>query len=123
MRMKHLYELFCSNALERCLFDKLVGEGGSTCVYNCNERAGRFSPTGCMRLTGWRMSLMEKCNGFIIDVISVLKFHIGLTLDADFPGPQSCVSACNRTALSHDLEFIKDRSSAQNPFDSDAISW
>lgn len=28
---------------------------------------------------------MEKCNGFI-DIISALKFHIGLTLDADFPG-------------------------------------
>lgn len=65
---------------------------------------------------------MEKCNGFI-DVISILKFHISLTLDADFPGQQSCLSASNSAALSHDLEFVKDHSSAQNTSDSDVISW
>lgn len=55
---------------------------------------------------------MEKCNGFI-DVISALKFHIGLTLDADFPGPQSCLPASYVAAHTH--EFIKDCSSAQTP--------
>lgn len=57
---------------------------------------------------------MEKCNGFI-DVISALKFHIGLTLDADFPGPQSCLPASYGVTHTHDLEFIKDCSSAQTP--------
>lgn len=64
---------------------------------------------------------MEKCNGFI-DVISVLKFHISLTLDADFSGPQSCLSASNSAALSHDLKLIKDHSSAHNTSYSDVIS-
>ncbi len=57
---------------------------------------------------------MEKCNGFI-DVISALKFHFGLTLDADFPGPQLCLPASYDTAHTHDLKFIKDCSSAQTP--------
>lgn len=42
---------------------------------------------------------MEKCNGFI-DIISVLKFHIGLTLDADFPGPQCHVCLLPTASLS-----------------------
>lgn len=59
---------------------------------------------------------MEKCNGFI-DVISVLKFHIGLTPHADLPGHSH--HAC--LFLSH-LRFIKVRSSAETALESDVIS-
>lgn len=52
---------------------------------------------------------MEKWNGFI-DVISVLKFHISLSLDADFPGPQSFLSASYSAALSQIHQRLKTNS-------------